>query len=72
MVDFTPPYPLPVPPNSISQVTTVFVELNILTHYICNEEELLQTLKKSVIIHVRSEGCNSQAYAIMYLTFVWV
>jgi len=66
------PLPVPLPATGISQVTPVFVELNILTHYICNEEQLLQTLKKSVIVHVHSEGCKSQAYAIIYLTFVWV
>ena len=71
MVDFCPP-PLSLPPNDISQVTSVVAELNILTNYICNEEELLQTLKKSVTVHVHREGCNYQTYAIMYLTFVWV
>jgi hypothetical protein len=56
----------------VKPVTPVVVELNILTNYICNEEELLQTLKKSVMVHVHAEGCNYQTYAIIYPTFVWV
>jgi hypothetical protein len=71
MVDFAPLPPSLSPAQCISQVTPEGAELNTVMSYIFNEEELLQTLKKSVIVHVHREGCNYQTYAIIYLTFVW-